>query len=857
MGASSDLLPLSHTEPIGAGDDTNPPRPLEERTVPNGPAPLLVSQFTPRTITFRPSEHPGELGRLDRYRVLRQLGKGGMGAVFLGFDERLRRKVALKVMLPDAAADPQSKERFLREARAAAQIAHDNVIAVYEADEADGLPYIAMQYLQGYPLDEYLAKKGRPSFPQIVRIGREIAMGLAAAHRLGLVHRDIKPGNVWLEAPQGRVKILDFGLARPAKTVEGELTQSGTVVGTPAYMAPEQARGHKVDGRADLFSLGVLLYRLVTNHLPFDGPDVMAMLTALAVEDPKPVLECEPATPKPLADLIHELLAKKPAQRPQTADEVSARLNSLAGAPGATTSNPVVYVPVPVTVIGTLNAFEDLNEAQPDAADATKTGRHPPPARRWPVGIVAAGLAAMLVGGGVLWSLLGGAKPEPKAVEAKDARKPFEPPKVPKKADAPAPIDHAPFAKLDAAWLKTVSALPATDILGPVNEELKRRNPDYDGKGLNWIKDPLTGTKTALELKSDHVADLMPLWAIPNLEGLAVLYAGKEQSRLTNLAPLRGLKKLRHLRLDGHIALRDLEPIANLPIESLSVANSSVESLEPLRGLPLEKLEIPLLLVPDFRPLAKLPLRSFTFGHPDLAPDLAPLAECPLEHVRIDWGHGLDLSPLRSRPLKSFTMINTAQPDLAPLEGSSIEDFSGFDPIQYEAFLRKLPKLQTVGSYTGGQAPAADYFAGCERHRKEWDGFVAAMRELPIDDRVKAVRRRYEEMNAGKKSVFAAAVENGEAVAVDFTGSDGHSSCWNLAFLRAFPTLRKVTWKGIAYAPLLHQVTDLPIEEIEIPNTSMHLSANLHAFARMKSLKSVNGVPIAEFAERWRLFPTK
>jgi serine/threonine protein kinase len=145
-----------------------------------------------------------------------------MGAVYLAVDVRLRRKVALKVMLPRYAAAPTARARFLREARAAARVAHDNVVAVYEADEADGVPFIAMQLLQGYPLDEYLKRHGPPTVPQVLRLGHEAADGLAAAHDQWLIHRDIKPANLWLEAPHGRVKILDFGLAKPVEPDPGD-----------------------------------------------------------------------------------------------------------------------------------------------------------------------------------------------------------------------------------------------------------------------------------------------------------------------------------------------------------------------------------------------------------------------------------------------------------------------------------------------------------------------------------------------------------------------------------------------------------------------------------------------------------
>jgi serine/threonine protein kinase/Leucine-rich repeat (LRR) protein len=317
---------------------------------------------SPSVPLFGAPAAPGEIGTLGPYRLLKPLGKGGMGTVYLAVDTRLGRKLALKVMLPEFAADPEAKERFVREARAAAQISHDNVVTVYEADERDGIPYITMQFLKGSPLDVYLRAKGAPPLPHIVRIAREAAQGLAAAHALGLVHRDIKPANLWLEAPNGRVKVLDFGLAKPVGT-DAEITESGAVVGTPAYMSPEQARGLKLDHRTDLFSLGAVLYRLCTGQRPFDGPNVMSVLMALGNDDPTPVRERNPAVPEALAELINHLLSKQPEARPQTATEVAKRLRAILEqltAPGAeppgsratsarlSAAQPIVVHPVPV-----------------------------------------------------------------------------------------------------------------------------------------------------------------------------------------------------------------------------------------------------------------------------------------------------------------------------------------------------------------------------------------------------------------------------------------------------------------------------------------------------------------------------
>ncbi|WP_020472737.1 serine/threonine-protein kinase [Zavarzinella formosa] len=268
-----------------------------------------------------PPAHPDDLGTLGRYRVLKKLGAGGMGVVFLALDESLDRRVALKIMLPHYAAMPTAKDRFLREAKAAGKVKSDHVVTLHEVGEANGSPFIAMEYLQGQPLDEFLKANSNPSVSQILRIGREVAAGLADAHALGLVHRDIKPANLWLEAPKGRLKILDFGLARQ-QTGDVQLTQSGMVIGTPSFMSPEQAMGKPLDGRSDLFSLGGVLYRLCTGRLPFPGDNQMEVLTRLATEEPSPVRGLNPNIPEPLAKLVHKLLAKNAANRFSSAEEV-------------------------------------------------------------------------------------------------------------------------------------------------------------------------------------------------------------------------------------------------------------------------------------------------------------------------------------------------------------------------------------------------------------------------------------------------------------------------------------------------------------------------------------------------------
>jgi formylglycine-generating enzyme required for sulfatase activity/serine/threonine protein kinase len=283
-----------------------------------------------------PAEQPDEIGRLGGYRILKVLGAGGMGVVFQAEDPRLKRNLAIKAMLPALAASRSARQRFLREAQIAAAIENDHIVAIHQVGEDRGVPFIAMPFLKGEPLNERLKHTRLFPVAEVLRIGRETAKGLAAAHTAGLVHRDIKPANLWLEdtgepgasATGGRVKILDFGLARAASD-ESHLTQTGAVVGTPAYMAPEQAAGEAVDGRCDLFSLGCVLYRLCTGITPFKGRDSISTLVAVATEKPQPPLKINPDVPPALSELVMYLLAKKPEQRPKSAQAVAAALQEI------------------------------------------------------------------------------------------------------------------------------------------------------------------------------------------------------------------------------------------------------------------------------------------------------------------------------------------------------------------------------------------------------------------------------------------------------------------------------------------------------------------------------------------------
>ncbi|VTT99953.1 serine threonine protein partial : Serine/threonine protein kinase (Fragment) OS=Rhodopirellula maiorica SM1 GN=RMSM_03539 PE=4 SV=1: Pkinase: LRR_5: LRR_6 [Gemmataceae bacterium] len=306
---------------------------------------LVAPIGPPRSTEFpflAPPQRPDELGRLGSFRVLGRIGAGGMGAVFRAEDPGLRRLVALKVMLPQFAGHPTARARFLREARAQAAVEHNHIVAIYQVGEEGGVPFITMPLLKGESLADALAATPTFAVEESVRVAREVAEGLAAAHAAGLVHRDIKPANVWLEGPSRHVKVLDFGLARagadgdPADAV----TVPGAIVGTPAYMSPEQATGEPVDARTDLFSLGVVLYQMLTGRQPFTGKNTPATLTAVASHTPAGPAELNRAVPTALSTLTMRLLSKAPADRPASAGEVVEALREVAAGAGRTELPP-------------------------------------------------------------------------------------------------------------------------------------------------------------------------------------------------------------------------------------------------------------------------------------------------------------------------------------------------------------------------------------------------------------------------------------------------------------------------------------------------------------------------------------
>ncbi len=271
--------------------------------------------------------HPELLGRIGRYDVERLIGAGGMGVVLKGYDTELHRVVAIKVLLPHLATSSAARRRFAREAQAAAAVVHEHVIPIYDVESDGTVPYLVMQFVSGRSLQARVDEQGPLAIRDVLQIARQAASGLAAAHTQGLVHRDVKPANILLEESVDRVLLSDFGLARTVD--DATLTRTGVLAGTPHYMSPEQAEGQGLDPRSDLFSLGSVIYFMCTGHPPFRADSPIAVLHRICREPHRPVDEINARVGTELADLVDELLAKDPGQRPASAAQVEARCASL------------------------------------------------------------------------------------------------------------------------------------------------------------------------------------------------------------------------------------------------------------------------------------------------------------------------------------------------------------------------------------------------------------------------------------------------------------------------------------------------------------------------------------------------
>ncbi len=302
------------------------------------------SEFDFAVDFLEPARREGCLGHLGDIEIDRLIGAGGMGIVFRGRQVELDRQVAVKVLTPHLATSGPARQRFAREARAAAVITHPNVMPILTVSSSGKLPYFVMPYTPCYSLQQRLDREGAMPVVDVLRVGLQIAEGLSAAHQQGLVHRDIKPANVLLEKGTDRLRITDFGLARAAD--DASLTRSGVIAGTPLYMSPEQARGDRIDSASDLFSLGSVLYAMCTGRVPFRAETTFGILRRVADTQPRAIREINADVPAWLEDLIGRLHSKDPIDRFESAQHTSSVLRQCL----AHAQNP--DLPLPAELIG-------------------------------------------------------------------------------------------------------------------------------------------------------------------------------------------------------------------------------------------------------------------------------------------------------------------------------------------------------------------------------------------------------------------------------------------------------------------------------------------------------------------------
>ncbi len=645
-----------------------------------------------------PPGRPDSLGRIGHYDVLEVLGRGGFGIVFRAFDGVLQRVVAVKVLSPLLAVTSPARKRFLREARSAAAVRHENVVRVYAVEEQP-LPYLVMEFIPGETLQARLSRTGPFGAAEVVRIGRQIAEGLAAAHEQGLVHRDVKPANVLVEAgsPE-RAKLTDFGLARAAD--DASLSQSGVVAGTPMYMSPEQALGESLDHRTDLFSLGSVLYAITSGRPPFRADGAVAVLKRVAEDTPRPIREIIPETPDWLCRVIQKLHAKDPAERFQTAREVADLLADCE------------------RQLAAHDGLMDLSRI-PAGKQASK--------KRWRWVAVAVVALAVLLG-----AVIVAAQYDWFAARTTARNDP----------SPPGPTDHEPKdsnRKWMEAFTKYVATLPPHEQVGAVEAELRKRTVIPGGAVGSRIDGGKVVMLNLSELRG--VIDLSPVAALPHLDaiylpggsfdleplrGLRLTYLDcVSDHRITDLSPLRGMP-LKYLRIwqwtgDDITPLRgmplqelnvgggggkvDMTVLKGMPLEKLYLMHTDVSDLSALAGMRLTDLGLSGSRVTDLTQLRGMPLRALTIDDTAVA-DLRPLAGMALDHLQISKTKVTDLSPLKGMPLTIFHCKGAAATDLRPLAGAPVKNLEwDVVPGRDAEILRGVKTLETIN----GQ-PAAEFW---------------------------------------------------------------------------------------------------------------------------------------------------
>jgi eukaryotic-like serine/threonine-protein kinase len=666
--ASAQATPIATSPRRGWGAESENQRPDDE--IPLG--------------FLAPPRQPDSLGRIDQYEVLQVLGIGGFGIVFRAFDEVLQRVVAIKVLSPQMAGTSPARKRFLREARSSAQVRHENVVQVYAVGEQP-LPFIVTEFIAGETLQQRLDRTGPLDVAEVLRIAKQIAEGLAASHATELIHRDIKPGNVLLEGGTQKVKITDFGLARAAD--DASISQSGLVAGTPMYMAPEQAKGETLDQRADLFSLGSVLYQMVSGRPPFRANGTLAVLKRVAEDTPRPIREIIPETPHWLCDIIAKLHSKNPDDRFRSAREVADLLG---------------HCLTELQHFGKITNLPGLSSAQADTGRLSIRMPEDPRATarsRFGIRRLAAAAAILLS----LVGVLGATDATGLTNVSGTVIRLFS-------AEGTLVVevdDPAVSVLIDGSDIVVTGAGPSEIRLKPGSYKIEgiRNGKTVDQKLVTVTKNgkqvvrvgreksQLTGAATeensvAVVSSSQQLKQVWTRLRAVNpgiepgdpghdIEGGVVTGFSVKAKYLTDISPLRALSHLRRLKIEeslGNGLIDDLTPLKGMKLSSLTVYYSQqLKDLTPLKGMPLKELALWQWSGTDLTPLKGMSLTRLDCGGSGRLSDLTPLTGMPLESLYVNWSAVSDLKPLKGMPLNGLFCSETSVTDLTPLSGMKLK----------------------------------------------------------------------------------------------------------------------------------------------------------------------------------------
>jgi serine/threonine protein kinase len=662
----------------------------------------------------------GQELELGSYVLLERLGEGGMGQVFKAKNWKLGRVVALKLVRKDRLNKPDAIRRFEREVRSAAALVHPNIVLAHDADLIGGTHLLVMEYVEGTDLAKLVKMNGPLPVPQACEFIRQAALGLQHAHERGMVHRDVKPANLLLTADGRTIKVLDMGLARldqPAGDDDksSTMTQEGMVVGTPDYIAPEQAlESHTVDIRGDLYSLGCTFYYLLTGKVPFPGGTLLQKLNKHQNQEAPAVQSMRPDVPPGVAAIVRKLMAKKPEDRYQTPAELATALalifspsSGLAVGDDRTLSEGG-QVARAETSDHTLESALDYMAQRSDtgAVDSPqRLARITKERRRW-LSLAAVGFLVLIGLAVVLFvALKGPARTNTPGNEEDD------------------PVVAAAVAKEKAqeAWLKKVAAMPAQNQVQAVAARLMELNPGFNGKVTPRIEN---GVVTELLFLTDHVTDISPVRALAGLKSLTCRGFEPGSGKLTDLSPLKGMKlttlgfyynpvtdlsPLKDMRL-LHLYFRytsasDLSPLEGMPLVTLACDCTPASDLAPLKDMKLTVCVLGGTKVRDLSPLKDMSLVKLACGHTS-ASDLSPLKDMKLTTLECDHTNVSDLSPLKDMRLTTLYCNAARVTDLSPLQGMPLKELRC--DFQHERDAEILRSIKTLEKING--KPAQEFW---------------------------------------------------------------------------------------------------------------------------------------------------